>query len=340
MKFFALNDEIAMDLGTANTLIIHNDKIVIDEPSVVAINNSTGDVIAVGRKAWQMQGKTHENIQTIRPLRDGVIASFTAAGQMIRQFIRMAGNHRRRLFRPAFRMLICIPSGSTEVEARAVRESAEQSGGREVYLIDEPMAAAIGIGLDVTSPTGNMVIDIGGGTTEIAVISLGSTVCSRSINIAGDVFTSDILEYMRSTHRIKIGERTAEQIKISVGAVAEKLDSPPEDFTVYGSNPATSLPVCVTVGYQEIVHCLDRSVSRIETALLNVLEQTPPELYADIVHNGIYLVGGGALLRGLDARLREKIQIPFKIGDDPLRAVARGTGLAMKSLKDYPFLFR
>lgn len=339
MKFFTLNDEIAMDLGTANTLIIHNDKIMIDEPSVVAINYSTGDVIAVGREAWQMQGKTHENIQTIRPLRDGVIASFTAAAQMIRHFIRMADN-RKRLFGSSFRMLICIPSGSTEVEARAVRESAEQSGAREVHLIDEPMAAAIGIGLDVTSPTGNMIIDIGGGTTEIAVISLGNTVCSRSINIAGDVFTSDILEYMRNTHRIKIGERTAEQIKISVGAVADNLNTLPEDFTVYGPNLATSLPVCVTVGCQEIVHCLDRSVSRIETAILNVLEQTPPELYADIIHNGIYLVGGGALLRGLDARLREKIQIPFKIGDDPLRAVARGTGLAMKHLKDYPFLFR
>ena len=218
--FNVFTQEIAVDLGTANTLIIHNDKVVVDEPSIVAMDRTTAKVIAIGRKAQQMHGKTHENIKTIRPLKDGVIADFQAAEHMIRGFIKMIPK-KRSLFSPSLKMVVCIPSGVTEVEKRAVQDSAEHAGGKEVYLIHEPMAAAIGIGVDVEEPMGNMIIDIGGGTSEIAVIALGGIVCDKSIRVAGDDFTSDIEEYMRRQHNILIGERTAEQIKIEVGAAID-----------------------------------------------------------------------------------------------------------------------
>jgi len=339
MGLFSFTQEIAMDLGTANTIIIHGDKVVVDEPSIVAVNRVTGKLVAIGEKARQMHGKTHENIKTIRPLRDGVIADFNAAEQMIKGMIKMIPS-RGRWLTPSIRMVVCIPSGSTEVEVRAVRDSAEHSGGRDVYMIYEPMAAAIGIGLDVTAPEGNMVVDIGGGTSEIAVISLGGIVYSRSISVAGDVFTTDIQDYMRQQHNIRIGERTAEEIKIQVGSVLSDLANPPNDFIVRGPNLMTALPVEVPVSFQEISHCLDKSISRVETAILDVLEQTPPELYADIVTHGIYLAGGGSLLRGLDKRLTDKINIPFKVAEDPLRAVARGTGIALKNVDKFSFLMR
>jgi rod shape-determining protein MreB and related proteins len=337
--FSFLTQEVAVDLGTANTIIIYNDKIVVDEPSIVTIDLKTDKMIAIGEKARQMQGKTHSNLKTIRPLRDGVIADFNAAEQMIRGMIKMI-NTGNRLFPPSLKMVVCIPSGSTEVELRAVRDSAEHAGAREVYLIYEPMAAAIGIGIDVEAPEGNMVVDIGGGTTEIAVISLGGIVTNKSIRIAGDDLTADIVEYMRHQHNIKVGERTAEEIKINVGAALSELDDPPADYVVQGPNQMTALPVEVPVSYQEIAHCLDKSISKIEAAILSALEQTPPELYADIVHKGIYLAGGGALLRGLDKRLTEKINIRFQIAEDPLRAVARGTGIALKNVDKFSFLIR
>jgi len=337
--FSFLTQEIAIDLGTANTIIIHNDKIVVDEPSIVTMDVRSQKMVAIGEKARQMQGKTHANLQTIRPLRDGVIADFDAAEQMIRGMIKMI-NPKSRLFAPALRMVVCIPSGSTEVELRAVRDSSEHAGGREVYMIQEPMAAAIGIGIDVEAPEGNMVVDIGGGTTEIAVISLGGIVTNKSIRIAGDDLTADIMEYMRHQHNIKIGERTAEEIKINVGAALTELDESPQDFIVQGPNQMTSLPIEVPVSYQEIAHCLDKSISKVETAVLSALEQTPPELYADIVNRGIWLAGGGALLRGLDKRLSDKINIPFHIAEDPLRAVARGTGIALKNVDNFSFLIR
>jgi rod shape-determining protein MreB len=226
------------------------------------------------------------------------------------------------------------------VEIRAVRDSSEHAGGREVYMIYEPMAAAIGIGLDVEAPEGNMIVDIGGGTTEIAVISLGGIVTNKSIRIAGDDLTGDIMEYMRHQHNIKIGERTAEEIKINVGAALSELEDPPSDFIIQGPNQMTALPIEVPVSYQEIAHCLEKSISKIETAILSALEQTPPELYADIVNRGIWLAGGGALLRGLDKRLSDKINIPFHIAEDPLRAVARGTGIALKNVDKFSFLLR
>jgi len=336
---FSFQQELAIDLGTANTIIIHNDKVVVNEPSIVAIDQRTSKLIAIGEKARQMHGKTHENIKTIRPLRDGVIADFDAAEQMIRGMIKMI-NKGNRLFTPSLKMVVCIPSGCTEVERRAVRDSSEHAGGRDVYMIYEPMAAAIGIGIDVEAPAGSMVVDIGGGTTEIAVIALGGIVCNQSLRVAGDGFTADIQTYMRHQHNIKIGERTAEEIKISVGSALPELDSPPADFNVRGPNLMTAMPIEIPISYQEIAHCLDKSISKIETAILSVLEQTPPELYADVVQSGIYLAGGGALLRGLDKRFTDKINIPFHVAEDPLQAVARGTGIALKNVDRFSFLMR
>jgi len=339
MAFSFLTQKIAIDLGTANTLIIHNDKIVVDEPSIVAIDQNTGKPLAIGKTARLMQGKTHENIKTIRPLRDGVIADFNAAEQMVRGMIKMI-NPQNKFFMPSLRMVVCIPSGSTEVEIRAVRDSSEHAGGRDVYMIYEPMAAALGIGIDVTAPEGNMVVDVGGGTTEIAVIALGGIVCNQSIRVAGDVFTAEIQQYMRHQHNIKIGERTAEDIKICVGSALSDLDNPPEPMLVRGPNLMTALPVEVAVTSQEIAHCLDKSLVKIETAVMSVLEQTPPELYSDIVQRGIFLTGGGALLRGIDKRLQDKINIPFHISEGPLHSVARGTGIALKNIGKFPFLLR
>jgi rod shape-determining protein MreB len=337
--FNMFTQEIAIDLGTANTLIIQNDKVVVDEPSIVAIDRTTNKIIGIGRKAQQMHGKTHENIKTVRPLRDGVIADFHAAEHMIRGMIRMIKSG-RQLMQPSLRMVICIPSGITEVEKRAVQDSAEHAGGKDVYLIHEPMAAAIGIGVDVEEPMGNMIIDIGGGTSEIAVIALGGIVCDKSIRVAGDDFTGDIEEYMRRQHNILIGERTAEQIKIEVGAAVTELENPPEDYPVRGRDLMTGIPKEIYVTYQEIAHCLDKSIAKIEEAIMNALEMTPPELSADIFKTGIYLAGGGSMLRGLDKRISDKTKLPVHIAEDPLRAVARGTGIALKNIDKYQFLIK
>lgn len=329
-----------MDLGTANTVIICNDKIVVDQPSIVAIDNRTQKLEAIGSKAYQMRGKTNRDVSVIRPLRDGVIADFDAAELMIRGLIKMIPN-KYRLLPTTLKMVVGIPSGSTAVEMRAVRDSAEHAGGREVYMIFEPMAAALGIGLDVEAPEGNMVVDIGGGTTEIAVISLGAIVTDSSIRIAGDDFTNDIMDYMYRQHNIKVGETMAENIKKNVGSALIDLgDEAPEDYIVKGPNRITSLPMEVPVSYQEIAHALDKSISKIEAAILNALEATPPALYADLVDKGIYLAGGGALLKGLARRLTDKIQIQFHVAEDPLRAVARGTGIALKNVNNFRFLFK
>jgi rod shape-determining protein MreB len=337
--FSFLTQEIAMDLGTANTIIIYNDKIVVDEPSIVAIDVATGKLFALGDKARQMYGKTHDNIKVIRPLRDGVIADFNAAELMIRGMIKLIPA-KSKFGAQSMRMVVGIPSGSTEVEIRAVRDSSEHAGGREVYMIYEPMAAALGIGLDVLAPEGNMIVDIGGGTTEIAVIALGGIVCNESMRIAGDEFTLDIQAYMRHQHNIKIGEKTAEDIKINVGAALPFLANPPQDYIVRGPNQMTALPIEIPVSYSELAHALDKSLSKVETAVLSVLERTPPELYADIVNNGVFLAGGGALLKGLDKRLSDKMNIQFRVADDPLHAVARGTGMALKNIHRFPFLMR
>ena len=412
--FSFLTQEIAIDLGTANTLIIWNDKVVVDEPSIVARDIKSGKIVAIGKKAQQMHGKTHKLIETVRPLKDGVIADFQSAEQMIRGMIKMINTGRslfnptlrmvicipsgitevekravrdsgkkaqqmhgkthklietvrplkdgviadfqsaeqmirgmikmintgRSLFNPTLRMVICIPSGITEVEKRAVRDSAEHAGAKEVYLIHEPMAAAIGIGIDVEEPMGNMIIDIGGGTSEIAVIALGGIVCDKSIRIAGDDFTSDIEEYMRRQHNILVGERTAEQIKIEVGAALPELANPPEEYAVRGRDLMTGIPKEILVSYTEISYALDKTISKIEEAILSALEMTPPELSADIYKTGIYLAGGGSMLRGLDDRISAKTKLPVHIAEDPLRAVARGTSIALKNIDKYQFLIK
>ena len=339
-KFFSFTQELAMDLGTANTIIIADDQIAVNEPSVVALDQHSDKLLAVGQKAKLMYEKTNNKIHVIRPLRDGVIADFNACEQMIRGLIKMVHSG-RRLFSPSLRMVIGVPSGSTEVELRAVRDSAEHAGGRDVYLIYEPMAAAIGVGIDVNAPEGNMIVDIGGGTTEIAGISLGGIVSNNSIKMAGDDFTADIQEYMSRQHNVRVSERMAERIKINVGAALTDLtEDAPEDYVVHGPNRITAMPMEVPVCYQEIAHCLEKSIARIEQAVINALENTPPELYADIVKNGIWLTGGGALLRGLDKRLTEKINIPFHVADDPLLCVAKGTGIALQHVDDYTFLMR
>ena len=340
MGFSFLTQELAIDLGTANTVIFQNDKIILDEPSILAIDNSSGKLIALGQKAKLMAGKENPGIRTRRPLRDGVIADFNAAEMMIRGFIKQANSNRSFLFSPNLKIVVGIPSGSTEVEIRAVRDSTEHAGGRDVYLIFEPMAAALGVGLDVEAPKGNMVVDIGGGTTEIAVISLGGIVVQNSIRVAGDELTSDIQNYLRQQHNIKVGEIMAEKIKIAVGAVLPDLEEEPEPYIVRGPNLMTAHPIEATVTYQDVAHCLDKSIAKIESAILHVLEQTPPELYADIVEDGIFLSGGGALLRGLAKRLSEKVNIPFHVAEDPLRAVARGTCIALKGTSHYPFLMK
>lgn len=337
--FSFLTQELAIDLGTANTIIIYNDKVVIDEPSIVAIERNTGQIIAVGKKAQMMHGKTHENIKTIRPLRDGVIADFESAEYMIREMIKMT-NSTNKMFKPSLKMVICIPSGITPVEERAVKDSAEQAGAKEVKLIHEPMAAAIGIGIDVMEPTGNMIIDIGGGTSEIAVIALGGIVNNKSIRVAGDDFNMDIIDYMRKQHNITIGERTAEQIKIHVGAASSEIENPPEDYAVHGRDMLTGIPKEIYVNYAEIAHALDKSISKVESAILHALEMTPPELSADIFSTGIFLAGGGSMLRGLDVRIHQKTKLPIHVAEDPLRAVARGTGIALKNFNKFTFLIK
>jgi len=336
-----LTEEIAIDLGTANTLIIHNDKIVIDSPSIVALDRRTNKIIAIGEEANMMQGKTHENVKTIRPLKDGVIADFNASEQMINTLIKSIPSLKKKFFTPSLKMVICIPSGITEVEMRAVKESAERVNGKEIYLIHEPMAAAIGIGIDIMQPKGNMIVDIGGGTTEIAVIALAGIVCNKSVKIAGDVFTNDIVNYMRSKHNLFVGDRTAERIKILIGSVVDDLENPPEDMSVQGRDLVTGKPKQVMTSYSEIAKALDKSIIRIEDAILEALSQTPPELAADIYNTGIYLAGGGALLRGLDIRLSRKTDLPVYIAEDPLQAVVRGTGITLKNLDLYkPILIK
>ena len=338
MGLFSLTHELAIDLGTANTLIVYNDEIVVEEPSVIAVDLQ-GKLKAFGHEAARYIGKCPDNLRTIRPLQNGVIADFDATELMLKGMIgriKTTGS----LFSPSLKMVICIPSGSTNVEIRAVRESAEHAGGREVAMIFEPMAAALGAGLDVTAPEGHMIIDIGGGTSEIACISLGGIVCSKSINIAGDVFTADIKNYVRVQHNIRIGERTAEQIKCKIGAALPELDEEPEDMSISGPSVLTSLPQTVTLNYSEIAYALEGSLAQLDDALMSVLSDMPAELYSDVVKNGVYIAGGGAMIKGLTKRLSDRTGLQFHVAEDPLRAVVRGTNLALKNMDRYSFLIR
>ena len=332
--FNFFSSDIAIDLGTTNTLIFHKDKIVVNEPSIIAIDKSNNKVLAIGREAMQMHEKTHENIKTIKPLKDGVIADFHAVEKMIGGMIKMIKN-KRSLLPYSYRMVICIPCGITEVEKRAVRDSVEHEGAKEMYMIYEPIAAALGIGIDIKRPVGSMVVDIGGGTTEIAVIALSGIVCNQSLRIAGEALTMNILDYMRRQHNLLIGERSAEQMKIEVGSALTELDDPPDDYEIKGRDLMTGIPKVMNISYSEIAFAIDKTVSKIEESVLNVLEMCLPELSSDIYNNGIHLIGGGALLRGLDKRFALKTRLPIHVADDPLRSVVRGAGLVLKNLKEY-----
>lgn len=324
---------LAIDLGTANTLIMHNDQIVLNEPSIIAVNSITGELVALGRKAMEMHEKTPENIKTIRPLKDGVISNFHAAEQMIRGMINMIYSGKKTFFRTAHKMVISIPYGSTEVEKRAVRDSAEHAGVKELYLIHEPIAAAIGIGIDIEEPYGSMIIDIGGGTTEIAVISLCGVVCNQSLKTAGDTLNKDILDYVRRNHNLLIGERTAEKIKIEVGSALADIENPPEDYGIIGRDMMTGLPKEIKLQYSEIAQAMEKSISVIEEAVIKTLESCPPELAGDIYRKGIHLTGGGSGLRALDKRLEQKTKLKVFVSENNLHSVIKGTGESLKKLK-------
>jgi rod shape-determining protein MreB and related proteins len=325
------SNDLAIDLGTANTLVYVKGKgIVLSEPSVVAVRKNARDrnkVLAVGKEAKMMLGRTPGNIVAIRPMKDGVIADFEITEAMLRHFIQKVHN-RRTLIRP--RIIICVPSGITPVEKRAVRESAESAGAREVYLIEEPMAAAIGAGLPITEPTCNMVVDIGGGTTEVAVISLAGIVYSRSVRTGGDKMDESILQYIKRKYNLLIGERTAEIIKTSIGN-AYPLGEP-EEIEVKGRDLVTGIPKILSINSEEVREAIQEQIDTIVNTVKTALEQTPPELAADIVDRGIYLTGGGALLKHLDALLHEETGVPIKIADDPLSAVVLGSGKALDNI--------
>jgi rod shape-determining protein MreB and related proteins len=328
-----LANDIGIDLGTANTLVNVKDQgIVLREPSVVAVKAGTNEVLAVGDDAKRMLGRTPGNIIAIRPLKDGVIANFEVTEAMLRHFIRKANRGRRRS-NP--RLVIAVPSGITEVERRAVIESAEQAGAREVHIVEEPMAAAIGVGLPVMDASGNMIVDIGGGTTEVAIISLGGIVSSRSVRTAGDELDEAIISHMKRTYSLMIGERTAEDIKIRLGSAAPLAKEITMD--VKGRDLVAGLPKTITITSQEIREAMSDPLATIVDAVRNTLERCPPELAADLVDRGIVLAGGGALLRNLDRLLHEETGLPVHVAEDPLSAVAEGTG---KMLQDHELLKR
>ena len=334
MGFFDfLTEEIAIDLGTANTLIIHNDKVVVDSPSIVAMDRMSNKIIAVGQEANQMQGKTHENIKTIRPLKDGVIADFNSSEQMISMFIKNIPSLKKRFFTPSLRMVICIPSGITEVEMRAVRESAERVNGKEVYLIHEPMAAAIGIGVDIMQPKGNMIVDIGGGTTEVAILALNGVVYAHSLKVGGDKLDESIISYVRRNQGVLLGDATAEKVKHIIGTASP--DSEVIEMEVRGRNLAEGIPITFTMNSKQAYDAMLEPLSAIIQAIRTALEASPPELSADISERGIVLTGGGAMLRDLDVLISSQTGLPVIVAEDPLTCVAKGGGSALEIMDKY-----
>ncbi|PSL40639.1 rod shape-determining protein MreB [Planomicrobium soli] len=320
--------DIGIDLGTANVLIhVKGKGIILNEPSVVAMDRTTRHVIAVGKQAKEMIGRTPENIVVIRPLKDGVIADFDVTEIMLKYFL---DKLKVKGFMTKPRILICCPTNITSVEQKAIREAAEKSGGKKVFLEEEPKVAAIGAGMDIYQPSGNMVVDIGGGTADVAVLSMGDIVTSESIRVAGDVFNQDILQYIKRQYKLLIGERTAEALKIEIGTVSP--DGRKEEMEIRGRDLVTGLPTVVTIQSAEIHHAIKDSVNHIVAAARNVLENTPPELSADIIDRGIILTGGGALLHGIDQLLAEQLRVPVTIADNPLDCVALGTGIILDSL--------
>ncbi len=324
--------DLGIDLGTANTLVyVRGRGIVVNEPSVVALNQKTGQVVAVGNQAKAMLGRTPPHISAIRPLVEGVISDFEVTEEMISYLMNRAQEGGRKYFGP--RVVVGVPSGVTNVESRAVRDATKNSGAREVYIVEQPMAAAIGIRLPVKDPVGNMIIDIGGGTTDIAVLSLGGTVRSRNLKTAGDHFNNDIVSYIRNEFKILIGEKTAEQIKIAIGSAMHEGES--MEAVVKGRDLVTGLPREVVVTDADVREAIGQSVDTIVEATREVLEKTPPELVSDIMQKGIFLVGGGALLKGLAKFLEQNLRIPIHVADDPLTAVARGAGIILEDMDRY-----
>ncbi len=324
-----ISGDLAIDLGTANTLIYLSGKgIVINEPSIVARSVHDGKVIAVGNEAKEMMGKTHRGLETIRPLQDGVIANFNMTDEMLQGFIKKINLN--RLARP--KMVICVPSGVTEVERRAVKDSGERANAKEVYLIEEPMAAAIGIGLEISKPIGNIIVDIGGGTTEVAVIALNGVVSKETIRIAGDEMDDSIVQWFRNEHKLDIGVPTAEAIKKTVGS-AMRMKA--ETISVKGRDLVSGIPRIVDVSSDEIRQALKDTVNSIVEAVRRALEQTPPELSSDIIDRGIILTGGGSLLRGLDQIIRERTNVPVNVAENALLAVVQGTGIVLENLDKY-----
>ena len=328
-SFEWVSGDIAIDLGTANTLIwLAGRGIIINEPSIIAKSTKTNEVLAVGNEAKEMLGKTHQGIETIRPLRDGVIADYNAVDSMLQGFIRKVNLN--RLTRP--KMVICVPSGVTEVERRAVKDSGEKQAAREVFLVDEPVAAAIGIGLDISKPVGNIIVDIGGGTTEVAVISLNGVVTKKAIRVAGDEMDESIIQWFRNEHKLEIGEQTSEEIKISVGS-AMRVRS--KNILVKGRDLVSGIPKTIEVRSDEIRQALKDPVTRIVEVIKQALEDTPPQLSADIVERGIILAGGGSMLTGLDQVLREKTGVPVNVADEPHLSIVKGCGMIIENLEKY-----
>lgn len=329
---FGLGQDIGIDLGTASVLVYIKGKgVVLKEPSVVAIDKNTNKLLAVGEEARRMLGRTPGNIVAIRPLRDGVISDYDITEKMLKHFInKVCGNKAFKVFKP--RIIVCVPSGVTEVEKRAVREAAMQAGARKTYLIEEPIAAAIGAGIDIAKACGSMVIDVGGGTTDIAVISLGGIVVSSSIKVAGDKFDEAISRYMRKKHNIMIGERTAEELKINVGTVYPRVQEVSMD--IRGRNLISGLPKTITVTSTEIMEAMEEPISSIVEVVHSVLERTPPELASDISDRGIVMTGGGSLIYGFDKLIQEKTGINVVIADDSVSCVALGTGKALEHIED------
>ena len=329
LNFFSV--DVAIDLGTANTLIHVKDRgIVLNEPSIVAIDRKTGKPVAIGQEALMMHERTHKDIETIRPLNDGVIADFTVADELIKGLIRRV---KQGWLSSIGRMVICVPSGITEVERRAVIDAARNSGARDVMLIDEPMAAAIGIGLHVDQPVGNMIVDIGGGTTEIAVVALNGIVVDESIRVGGNELDEAVVQYFKKHHNLLIGQRTAERIKCEIGS-ATKLD-PELELSVKGRDLVTGVPKTRVVTSEDVREALRPAVNQIAAAVVRALERTPPELGGDVLERGIMLTGGGAMLKGLDEYLRERTELPVFAADDPLTAVVRGTGFVLEDIESY-----
>ncbi|PKV51013.1 rod shape-determining protein MreB [Aquimarina sp. MAR_2010_214] len=336
MGFFDfLNEKIAIDLGTSNTLITYKGKIAVNNPSIISIHQITGKIIAVGKEAGMMRGKINKNIKTISPFNNGVISNFDAAEKMLKTFIKKLSVFNTSAFATSYNMIIAIPCGSTEVEMRAVQESAKRLNAKNIFLIPEPIAAAIGGGIDVLEPKGNMVVDIGGGTTEIAVISLGRIISGQSVKIAGNVFNEDIIQYVRESRNLHIGESMAEKIKIKIGSAIDTLASPPEKMMVEGRDILTGKPKQIQLSHKEIKKSLDKSIIQIENAIMETLSEIPPEISADIYNSGIYLTGGGSMLRGLDGRLSIATELPVHLGDQPLETVVKGSDIVLKNLELY-----